>query len=86
MTDSEAKALSMRIKRSIAREIETGVDNPIVADLRKIRREISRECGHDLEEYARYTNEQSAIGLRKHGLCIRKNETGELKVMPLEEE
>ena len=67
MTDSEAKALSMRIKRSIAREIETGVDNPIVADIRKIRREMVRKCDHDVKKYARYHKELTkALERRKH--------------------
>ena len=72
MSDSEDKARSLRIKRSIAREIATGVDNPVVADLRKLRREISRECGHDLKKYARYMREQAEAFEREWGLNLKR--------------
>ena len=68
MSDQELGALLRRVEREIAREISTGVDNPVVAELRKMRREISRECGHDLKKYDRYMKEQAQAFRREMAL------------------
>ena len=88
MTDSdlEQRELSLRARRTNARDLAYDADDPDIAWLRKVRREMWRECGGDLEKYARYTKEQSEIGLRKYGMCIREDETGQARVMKLEEE
>ena len=54
MSDQELEALLQRVERSIAREIATGVDNPAVARIRKVRRKIARRFDHDPYKYSRY--------------------------------
>ena len=71
MSDSEDKARSLRIKRAIAREIATGVDDPVVAEIRKVRREIFRKCNYDMKKYARYISERAQAIDREWGLNLK---------------
>ena len=71
MSDPKLEALLQRIERSIAREIETGVDNPVMARLYKIRGEIARECDYDFEKYARYMREQAEAFEREMDLNLK---------------
>ena len=72
MSDPEFEARHRRIQRSIAREIATGVDNPVVAELRKIRREMLRECGYDTKKYGRYVSERAKAIEREWGLNLKR--------------
>ena len=87
MTDSdlEQRELSLRARRTNARDLAYDADDPNIAWLRKVRREMWRECDYDPKKYARYVEEQAEIGLRKHGMCIREDETGQARVMKLKE-
>ena len=72
MSDSEDKARSLRIKRAIAREIAGVAEDPVVAQVRKVRREIDRECGYDTKKYARYIREQTEAFERESGLNLKR--------------
>ena len=83
MSDQEMEARLQRVERAIAREIATGVDNPLVAEIRKVRREISRKCDYDTKKYARYINEQTAAFEREWGIKLKRwNKPGGPVKMP----
>ena len=59
MSDYDAE-LSRRVEREIARELASGVDNPVIARIRKHRRETAREADYDPVKYAEIVRARTA--------------------------
>lgn len=46
--------------------MKNGKDSPVVESVRKARRQIDAECGHDLDKYFEYLKSQEK---KDRGLC-----------------